>query len=196
MASTAVCSSSTSLAASMCVGPCGSVSATRNARRTHSCTFSTFGMLYAHLVIGRMNVVWSMSCVASRSRITLSCTPQMLITGTRPRYAAPIAVARLVTPGPSVAVTTAGRRPARAKPYAMNAAPCSWRVRMKRICGVSRSASMIARFCVPGMPNTWSTPSRSSASTSARAPVTVPILLFSVESIATAPLSAGARRPG
>ena len=34
----------------------------------------------------------------------------------KPRKAAPMPVARLVTPGPSVAVTTAGRRAARAKP--------------------------------------------------------------------------------
>ena len=46
--------------------------------------------------------------------IELSWTPQMLISGTRPRCAAPMAVARLVTPGPSVAVTTAGRPAVRA----------------------------------------------------------------------------------
>jgi hypothetical protein len=41
-------------------------------------------------------------------------TPHTLITGTNPRYAAAMAVARLVTPGPSVAVTTAARFAARA----------------------------------------------------------------------------------
>ena len=46
--------------------------------------------------------------MASRSRISLSCTPQMLISGTLPLFAAAIAVTRLVRPGPSVAVTTAG----------------------------------------------------------------------------------------
>jgi hypothetical protein len=66
----------------MWVGPCGSVRATRKALRTASCTLSTAGIVCAHLVIGRMNVVWSMSWVASRSRIAVSCTPQMLITGT------------------------------------------------------------------------------------------------------------------
>src|SRR5690348_219055 len=80
-------------------------------------------------------------------------------------------VSRLVTPGPSVAVTTAGRCRERANPYAMKAAPCSWRVRTKRICGVSRSTSRSGRFIVPGMPNTWSTPSRRRQSTTACAPV-------------------------
>src|SRR5579871_90624 len=58
----------------------------------------------------------------------------------------------------------------------MNAAPCSWRVRMKRTSGVSRSASMSGRFCVPGMPQMWSIPSRSRQSTRARAPLTLAIL--------------------
>src|SRR6478736_3793386 len=53
----------------------------------------------------------------------------------------------------------------------MNAAPCSWRVRMKRISGVARSASRTGRFIVPGMPNTWSMPSRLRQSTIACAPV-------------------------
>ena len=54
-------------------------------------------------------------------------------------------IAGYVDTNPS-AVTTAGAPFARAKPYAMNAAPCSCRVRMKRICGVLRSSSRIARF--------------------------------------------------
>src|SRR5258707_14790807 len=53
----------------------------------------------------------------------------------------------------------------------MNAAPCSWRVRMKRISGVARSTSRIGRFIVPGMPKTWSTFSRRRQSTTACAPV-------------------------
>src|SRR4051812_15327643 len=86
-------------------------------------------------------------------------------------------VARLVTPGPSVAVTTAGRCRERAKPYAMNAAPCSWRVRTKRISGVARSTSRIGRFIVPGIPKTWSMPSLRRQSTSACADVaTRPVL--------------------
>src|SRR5258708_12895197 len=53
----------------------------------------------------------------------------------------------------------------------MNAAPCSWRVRMKRISGVARSTSRIGRFIVPGMPKTWSIFSRRRQSTTACAPV-------------------------
>src|SRR5262245_28565983 len=53
----------------------------------------------------------------------------------------------------------------------MKAAPCSWRVRTKRISGVARSTSRTGRFIVPGMPNTWSTPSRLRQSTIACAPV-------------------------
>src|SRR5688572_9038137 len=55
----------------------------------------------------------------------------------------------------------------------MNAAPCSCRVRMKRISGVSRSTSRIGRFIVPGMPNTCSTRSRRRQSTTACAPVII-----------------------
>src|ERR1700704_2232657 len=55
----------------------------------------------------------------------------------------------------------------------MNAAPCSWRVRMKRISGVERSTSRIGRFIVPGMPNTWSMPSRRRQSTTACAAVVI-----------------------
>src|SRR5882672_496303 len=112
-----------------------------------------------------------MSWLASFSRTNSSCAPLMLITGTQPLYAAPMPVTRFVTPGPSVAVTTAGRCKVRAKPYAMKAAPCSWRVRTKRISGVARSTSRIGRFIVPGMPNTWSMPSRLRQSTIACAPV-------------------------
>src|SRR5882672_588693 len=65
----------------------------------------------------------------------------------------------------------AGRLSERAKPYAMNAAPCSWRVRMKRTSGVVRSTSRIGKFIVPGMPKTWSMPSRRRQSTSACAAV-------------------------
>src|SRR5438105_15707838 len=65
----------------------------------------------------------------------------------------------------------------------MNAAPCSCRVGIKRIFGVSRSASRMARFCVPGMPKTCSMPSLNSASTSARAPVVVFALVDFVVSI-------------
>src|SRR5688500_4523347 len=53
----------------------------------------------------------------------------------------------------------------------MNAAPCSWRVRMKRISDVSRSTSRIGRFIVPGMPKTCATRSRRRQSTTACAPV-------------------------
>src|SRR5262245_13612713 len=53
----------------------------------------------------------------------------------------------------------------------MKAAPCSCRVRTKRISGVARSTSRIGRFIVPGMPNTWSMPSRLRQSTTACAPV-------------------------
>ena len=66
--------------------------------------------------MGFMNGIWSMSCVASRSRIMLSCTPVMLITGTLPLNAAAVAVTMLVMPGPSVTVTTEGLLAARAKP--------------------------------------------------------------------------------
>src|SRR5262245_23618757 len=55
----------------------------------------------------------------------------------------------------------------------MKAAPCSCRVRTKRIPGVARSTSRIGRFIVPGMPNTWSTPSRLRQSTTACAPVII-----------------------
>src|SRR4051812_24512699 len=53
----------------------------------------------------------------------------------------------------------------------MKAAPCSWRVRTKRISGVARSTSRIGRFIVPGMPNTCSIPSLRRQSTSACADV-------------------------
>src|SRR6266850_921582 len=53
----------------------------------------------------------------------------------------------------------------------MNAAPCSWRVRTKRISVVALRTSRIGRFIVPGMPNTWSMPSRRRQSTTACAPV-------------------------
>src|SRR4051812_11383666 len=59
----------------------------------------------------------------------------------------------------------------------MKAAPCSWRVRTKRISGVARSTSRIGRFIVPGMPKTWSTLSLRRQSTSACADVvTRPVL--------------------
>src|SRR3954465_12330213 len=59
----------------------------------------------------------------------------------------------------------------------MNAAPCSWRVRTKRISGVARSTSRMGRFIVPGMPKTWSIPSLRRQSTSACADVvTRPVL--------------------
>src|SRR5580765_2844159 len=87
---------------------------------------------------------------------------------------------RLVTPGPSVAVTIAGRFSVRANPYAMNAAPCSWRVRTNRISGVERSTSRIGRFMVPGMPKTWSIPSRRRQSTMACAAVIMSALLARV----------------
>ena len=60
---------------------------------------------------------------------------------------------------------------ARAYPSAMKVAPCSWRVVMRRIDGASCSASNIARACVPGMPNTASTPSATSVRTTASPPV-------------------------
>ena len=68
----------------------------------------------------------------------------------------------------------------------MKAAPCSCRVKTKRISGVSRSTSISGRFCVPGMPHIWSIPSRRKQSTSARAPETF--------AIAFTPAAASARR--
>jgi hypothetical protein len=65
-------------------------------------------------VIGRWKVTWSMSWLASFSRSQISCAPLTLIIGTYPLYAAAMPVARFVTPGPSVAVTTPGRFSARA----------------------------------------------------------------------------------
>ena len=78
----AVFSSRMSFETSRCTGPCGSASATRNARRTASWIFDAAGIEYAHLVIGRWNVTWSMSWLASFSRSQISCAPLMLMTGT------------------------------------------------------------------------------------------------------------------
>ena len=65
---------------------------------------------------------------------------------------------------------TPGRPVTCAYPVAACPAPCSWRTRMCRTEGESKSGSYSGRMAPPGMPNTTSTPSCSSARDQGRGP--------------------------
>ena len=77
-------------------------------------------------------------------------------------------VTRFVAPGPSVARHTPALPVSRPYTSAMKAAPCSWRVVMKRM-GLSSRTSMMSMFSSPGMPKTYSTPSFSRQRTNSSA---------------------------
>ena len=86
-------------------------------------------------------------------------------------YAVQSAADELSTPGPGTTVYTPTLPVDLAYPKAMYAQACSCRGTMTRISGVRASASNRAYVCTPGIPNTVSTPLRSSDWTIASPPV-------------------------
>ena len=83
-----------------------------------------------------------------------------------------MAVAALSTAGPEVVMHTPTRPVTRLNPSAAKAAPCSWRGLRWRM-PASPSPAYSSRLCVPGMPQTTSTPWAARARATARPPVVV-----------------------
>ena len=81
------------------------------------------------------------------------------------------AVTRLQAPGPSVARHTPARPVSLPCTSAMNAAPCSWRVVMKRML-LSSSTSITSMFSSPGIPKIVPTSSFSRQRTNSSAAFT------------------------
>lgn len=98
------------------------------------------------------------------SRWSRGTAPQIATTGSCSVVAVTSPVAKLLVPGPDVTRTTPGVPVNRPIAAAMNAAFCSWR-HTTSSADPSSSASTTASILVPGIPNTYRTPARSSAST-------------------------------
>ena len=122
------------------------------------------------LTIGIVMPVMSHSWKASvPMRCDRTC-PVTQTSGVESIPASAIGVTRFVAPGPEVAKATPTRPEARAKPWAIWPAPCSWRATTCLIVVPRASASYVGRIAPPGIPNTVSTPSASRERNSASAP--------------------------
>ena len=93
--------------------------------------------LTAGRAMAQMSTSWK-ALVPSSGRATW---PVMQTMGTESMAASASAVSTLVAPGPEVARQTAGRPVARAMPWAMKPAPCSWRASTWRMVVLAASAS-------------------------------------------------------
>ena len=153
---------------SMCVGPGFSRRAVRNARATVSGIASGRPTRVVHFVTGSSIRGMSTSWCDSLWSLSEPVWPVIATIGARSRNASAIPVTRLVAPGPSVAIATAGRPVSRPWTSAMNAAPCSWRVVTCRMRLSSASASRMSIVSSPGTENTHSQPSAARQSTSRR----------------------------
>jgi hypothetical protein len=150
---------------SMWVGPGFSSRAVRNARATVSGMASARPTRVVHLVTGSSIRGMSTSWWDSLWSLSDPVWPVMATIGARSRNASAIPVTRLVAPGPSVAIATAGRPVRRPWTSAMNAAPCSWRVVTWVMRVSSARASRMSIVSSPGTENTHSQPSAARQST-------------------------------
>ena len=85
--------------------------------------------------------------------------PAMRSTGVEGEKALVRPAAALYSPAPGTTSATPGFPDARAYPSAMYVVACSCRVDIMRILGSSRRPATIPYICMPGIPNTTSTPS-------------------------------------
>jgi len=160
----AVTAAATSAGNTTAVAPRGWVAARRNALATVSATSSGASTSPTNLVTVPSRPAASMDWCVCLIRWSRGTAPQIATTGSCSVVAVTSPVAKLLVPGPDVTRTTPGVPVNRPIAAAMNAAFCSWR-HTTSSADPSSSASTTASILVPGIPNTYRTPARSSAST-------------------------------
>ena len=166
--------SSTSRGISMCTGRGLPVANAENAAATASAASSGEDTRRLHATIRSSAPVASLvSCSLPRSEpVPVGAPGESSSTGRDSAQDVAAAAAALSRPGPDVVTTTPGRPDTHAAASAAYPAPCSWRGVTGRI-PVAANQRYSSRLCVPGMPNTVSTPCAASVSTTAAPPLRV-----------------------
>jgi hypothetical protein len=108
-------------------GPGRPLNASRNARGITCNSFSVLSTRKLCFTTGRVMPEVSTSWKASVPIIARGTCPVIATNGIESSLASAIAVTRFVAPGPEEATQTAASPVARAQPWAMKPAPCSWR---------------------------------------------------------------------